>query len=140
MDKADVKHWQVLIVDNEPDNVSVAQMMLTFNGAVVRSARHGAEGLEVLREFTPTFILLDLSMPVMDGWEMLEKVRENPATAHIPTIALTAHAAGLDQEQALTEGFDGVIVKPFRIDTLIMEIQRCLVQSASIRVSTPANL
>jgi CheY-like chemotaxis protein len=79
-------------------------------------------------------------MPVMDGWQMLEKVRENPETAHIPTIALTAHADGLDQEQALAKGFDGIIVKPFRIDTLISEIQRCLVLSASTRANTPVKL
>ncbi len=124
--KANVSHWTVLIVDNEPDNIDVAQTILTFYGATVRTARHGLEGLEVLREFIPTVILLDLSMPVMDGWEMLEKIRENPAITHIPTIALTAHAAGLDQDQAIAKGFDGFIVKPFRIDSLISDIQRFL--------------
>lgn len=129
------KNWKILVVDNEPDNVSVAEMMLTFHGATVRSARHGAEGLIVLQEFTPTVILLDLSMPVMDGWEMLEKIRANPATARIPVIALTAHAAGVDQREALAKGFDGFIVKPFRIDAMIADIQRCLTHAEQVRMT-----
>jgi CheY-like chemotaxis protein len=121
-----VKNWVVLAVDNEQDNISVVEKVLSFEGAKVYTALNGVEGLEVLEIVTPTFILLDLSMPVMDGWEMLAKVRANPITAHLPVIALTAHAMDGDRDRALEAGFDGYIAKPFRINTLLNTIQASL--------------
>ena len=109
--------WTVLIVDDEPDNLGVAQKVLNFNGAKVHIAANGLEGLQVLETITPTFILLDLSMPEMDGWEMLKQVRSLDKLANIPIIALTAHAMSGDKERILEGGFDGYIAKPFRIPT-----------------------
>jgi len=122
----EIKDWTVLIVDDEPDNLGVAQKVLLFNGADVHIARNGLEGLTILNDITPTFILLDLSMPEMDGWEMFEKVRTMPNLLTVPVIALTAHAMAGDKERVLEAGFDGYISKPFRINTLLDEIQKCL--------------
>jgi len=121
----DVTSWVVLIVDDEPDNRTIAKKVLTFSGAQVFTASDGAEGLELLTTIAPSFILLDLSMPVMDGWEMCKQVRANPATQHIPLIALTAHAMSGDRERVLENGFDGYIAKPFRLSSFMAEILRC---------------
>lgn len=122
----DMHDWLVLIVDDEPDNVGVAQKVLSFNGAQVHVARNGREGLEKLEHLTPTFILLDLSMPEMDGWEMFERVRANPRITRLPVIALTAHAMAGDRERVIDAGFDGYIAKPFRIDSFLADIQAVL--------------
>ncbi len=121
-----MKTWSVLIVDDEPDNVGVAQKVLTFNGATVRVARNGVEGLKMLESFFPTFILLDLSMPEMDGWEMFRRVRQIDSLANTPIIALTAHAMSGDRERVMEAGFDGYIAKPFRIDSFLEDIGACL--------------
>jgi two-component system cell cycle response regulator DivK len=121
-----VRHWIVLAVDNEQDNLDVVAKVLSYEGAKVYTAMNGIEGLAVLETVTPTFILLDLSMPHMDGWDMLEKLRANPVIQHLPVIALTAHAMDGDRDRALEAGFDGYIAKPFRIHTLLSTIQNCL--------------
>jgi two-component system cell cycle response regulator DivK len=119
--------WKVLIVDDEPDNLMIPSEILRFHGAEVHTARDGVEGLKTLQHLTPTFILLDLSMPEMDGWQMHEQIRANPTTAAIPVIALTAHAMHQDRERVLAAGFDGYIAKPFYLATFWREIERCLV-------------
>jgi CheY-like chemotaxis protein len=121
-----VKNWIVLAVDNEQDNLDVVEKVLSYEGAKVYTAMNGIEGLAMLEIVTPTFVLLDLSMPVMDGWEMLEKLRANQVIKHLPVIALTAHAMDGDRDRALESGFDGYVTKPFRIGTLLAAIQACL--------------
>lgn len=127
------KQWTVLIVDDEPDNLGVAEKVLSFMGARVHTAQDGLEGMAILEHVTPTFILLDLSMPHLDGWQMIERLRADPLTASVPVIALTAHAMHGDKERALAAGFDGYIAKPFRIMTFFKEIQDCLRQVLEAR-------
>jgi len=122
----DMQDWVVLIVDDEPDNLGVAQKVLSYGGADVHIARNGLEGLAVLERIIPTFILLDLSMPEMDGWEMFEKTRANDGLKNVPIIALTAHAMAGDKERVLKAGFNGYIPKPFRINSFLDEIKRSL--------------
>lgn len=126
----DVSSWKVLLVEDDPDNLDVARQVLTFYGAQVYSAANGLEGLKLLDEVVPTFILLDLSMPNMDGWEMLRRVRANPRMAGVLVIALTAHAMNGDRERALKAGFDGYIIKPFMLSTFMGDIKRCLSEMA----------
>jgi CheY-like chemotaxis protein len=121
-----IQNWNVLIVDDEPDNVGVAQKILRYNGAEVQIAGNGIEGLALLETLTPTFILLDLSMPEMDGWEMFARMRELTRSKKIPVIALTAHAMSGDKEKVLNAGFNGYISKPFRIASFLEDINRCL--------------
>jgi CheY-like chemotaxis protein len=122
----DIKDWVVLIVDDEPDNVSVARKILNYNGAEVHIARNGVEGLALLTALKPTFILLDLSMPEMDGWEMFQRLRDDGELRYLPVIALTAHAMAGDKERILEAGFNGYIAKPFRLNSFLEEIQACL--------------
>lgn len=122
----DIQDWVVLIVDDEPDNLNVAQKVLSFGGADVHIARNGVEGLEKLSEIKPTFILLDLSMPEMDGWEMFRQARARDEFADMPIIALTAHAMQGDKERVIDAGFNGYIAKPFRINSFLDDIKQAL--------------
>jgi two-component system cell cycle response regulator DivK len=126
MDLNDVSTWSVLIVDDEPDNLEVVADTLEFYGASGRTATNGEEGLLVLESFMPDFILLDLSMPQMNGWEMRKRVKSNPQTQHLLVIALTAHAMAGDAERALEVGFDGYITKPVEIASLIDDLRGIL--------------
>ena len=119
--------WSVLIVDDEPDNIGVASKVLSFNGVLVYTATNGIEALEYVKKINNlTFILLDLSMPKMDGWETIKHLRADPVLRKIPVIALTAHAMAGDREKALEAGFDWYITKPFTIRTFLGEIKECL--------------
>jgi two-component system, cell cycle response regulator DivK len=120
------QEWTVLIVDDEPDNMRVAEKVLQYQGSTVHLAENGLEGLEKLQVVNPSFVLLDLSMPRMDGWEMYQKMRANPTTATIPIIALTAHAMESDRERAISVGFDGYITKPFRLTSFLEDIKTAL--------------
>jgi CheY-like chemotaxis protein len=122
----DRSSWIVLIVDDDRDNVGVPEQLLLHFGATIHIAEDGQAGLGILETTTPTFILLDLSMPRMDGWEMLVRLRADPRTAPIPVIALTAHAMPADEDRIIQAGFDGYIVKPFMFSTFFDEIARCL--------------
>lgn len=118
--------WTVLIVDDEPDNLMIPQEVLSFLGAKVYTAENGEQGMELLATIKPTFILLDLSMPKMDGWEMIKRIRAAPETAKTPVIALTAHAMSGDRERVLEIGFNSYISKPFWFEPFLEEIHRCL--------------
>lgn len=119
-------NWVVLVVDDEPDNIGVAEKILSFYGATVHVAHDGLEGLHLLETVTPTFILLDLSMPNMDGWEMLKEVRKDLRWLHVPVIALTAHAMAGDRDRVMDAGFDDYIAKPFHLTSFLEDIRRCM--------------
>jgi two-component system cell cycle response regulator DivK len=121
-----INDWTVLVVDDELDNLGVAKKVLSYGGATVHIAENGLEGLAVLQSVKPTFILLDLSMPEMDGWEMFKQARTMKDLHNTPIIALTAHAMAGDKEKVLDAGFNGYIAKPFRINSLLDEIRKCL--------------
>lgn len=108
-------NWRVLIIDDEPDNLMLAAITLEFNGAVVSTAPDGQSGIEQADTFQPTLILLDLSMPGLDGWEVFKRLRAKPEYDLIPIIALTANAMPDDAARVKDMGFDGYITKPFRV-------------------------
>lgn len=122
----DISHWTVLIIDDDRDNVRIPQLLLTHLGAVVYTASNGEEGLQVLETVIPTLVLIDLSMPVMDGWTTLKHIRSYQETAHLPVIAVTAHVMKGDQEDVLAAGFDGYIGKPYLINEFLAEIRQCV--------------
>jgi two-component system, cell cycle response regulator DivK len=118
--------WSVLLIDDEPDNLEVVAESLEFYGLTVRTAGNGKSALEILKDFTPTLILLDLSMPIMDGWETRMRIKSNPHTQHLPIVALSAHAMAGDKERALAAGFDGYLTKPINVPTLMDDIRAAL--------------
>ena len=127
MDWQDATTWRVLVVDDEPDNLEVVAETLEFRGAQVKTAQNGKVGLEVLQEFDANLILTDLSMPVMDGWQMRTRIKEAANERTIPIIALSAHAIAGDKERALDGGFDGYLTKPVSILTLLEDIRTAFV-------------
>jgi two-component system, cell cycle response regulator DivK len=117
----EISTWEVLVVDDEPDNLQLASDLLEFSGAKVFQAANGRQALEVFEQHKPNIVLLDLSMPEMDGWEVYRQLRARP-DGSLPIIALTAHAMPTDAEKVRAAGFDGYVSKPFRIHVLMGEI------------------
>ncbi|MBN1310488.1 MAG: response regulator [Anaerolineae bacterium] len=105
--------WEALIVDDNTDNLNIAAQLLSFQGTEVHTAQGGEAALRVLETVTPTFILLDLSMPGLDGWQTLEKIRADPKTASTPVIALTGHTMDEELSRIKEVGFNGHITKPY---------------------------
>ncbi|MBI5957276.1 MAG: response regulator [Chloroflexi bacterium] len=126
LDWNNVSNWHILLVEDEPDNLEVVSETLMFYGASVRTAQDGQQGLEQLENYTPDVILLDLSMPRMDGWKMVQILKEDPKTKAIPVVALTAHAMAGDRERTLGAGFDGYISKPISITTFLADLRKTL--------------
>lgn len=111
--KDQLKERVVLVVEDEPDSLEIAARLLKLAGATVLTAIDGRQGLAIAAEHRLDLILVDLSMPVMDGWEMQRELKNNPAMAGIPVIALTAHAMQNVKEQVMAAGFAAHISKPF---------------------------
>lgn len=118
----DLTDWRVIVVDDEPDNLGVLELVLNFSKAEVRTADSAAACLATLQDFTPTLMLIDIQMPEMSGYELLERIRANPRWNGIPAIAVTAHAMLGDAEKVMAGGFDGYIPKPITAITLVDEI------------------
>lgn len=104
--------WTVLIVDDEVDSLEVARRLITMAGAQTLTADSGRSALELLKHTSPHFILSDLSMPDMDGWELAHLLKRDRRTLEIPVIALTAHAMSGDRDRAIAAGFHNHIAKP----------------------------
>jgi len=117
-----LKGWDILLVDDEPENLDVAGRWLRLAGATVVTARNGKEGLERAHEMSPQLILADLTMPVMDGWEMQHDLQNDILMSHIPVIALTAHTQEGVKDRVLTAGFVDYITKPFKGQAFVMQV------------------
>lgn len=102
----------VLLVEDNEDNAIIYTTILRFGGFDVIEARDGIAGIEAARHHHPALILMDVSIPLMDGLEATRRIKSDPSTASIPVIALTAHALPSDQQRALEAGCDGYIPKP----------------------------
>ncbi|MBX3061863.1 MAG: response regulator [Anaerolineae bacterium] len=127
--------WVVLIVDDDPASLDIASIMLRHYGALVHTAVNGAAGLAKAQELLPRFILSDLSMPVMDGWEMIRRLKADPLTTSIPIIALTAHALMGDREKALLAGCHNYLSKPLTPSTFVRELLNVLVVIPELNLS-----
>lgn len=102
----------VLLVEDNEDNLVIYSTILRHSGYTVIEARDGQAGIEAAQRELPALILMDVSIPLIDGWEATRRLKADPATAHIPIIALTAHALASDQQKAVDAGCDGYIPKP----------------------------
>lgn len=109
----------ILIADDYDDNRELLRLMLTTDGYTIFEARDGRQALDVARERRPDLALIDLSMPLLDGWGLLKELRADGRTSSIPCVALTAFAGDHDRQRALAAGFDAYLSKPFRAKDLL---------------------
>jgi CheY-like chemotaxis protein len=118
----------ILIVDDEPSVRAMVHASINVRQARYRvvEAGNAAEALELARAHQPQLILLDVALPDHDGFWVCRSLKNNPATAHIPVIMLTAMSLPSDRQQAMEAGADGYIVKPFSPRALIEELDRRL--------------
>jgi len=119
--------WKVLVVDDEPDSIEVAKTLLELCGAEVMTANNGQDGFEKAKEQRPHFIVSDLSMPELSGWQMIEKLKLELSTTEIPVIALTAHAMDGDRNRAIAAGFHNFLTKPLEPETFVTDLLGLLV-------------
>jgi len=119
---------KVLYIEDNDDNVYMLKMRLELLDFEVLAAEDGEKGCEMAVTERPDIILMDLEMPVIDGWEATRRLKGNPQTQDIPIIALTAHALAGEREKAIAAGCDEFDTKPIEFDRLVATVRRLLAQ------------
>ena len=114
---------KVLYVEDNEDNIYMLKNRLSRKGYTVLIATDGAQGVAMAAAEQPELILMDLSLPVLDGWEATRQIKAAETTRHIPVIALSAHAMTGDRERALAAGCDDFDSKPIELDRLIRKME-----------------
>jgi len=117
---------RILIADDNAASRELLREVLELSGYEVVEAADGAQAVDGVREHKPDLVLVDIQMPVMDGYGVLKELRADPRTAETRVVALTAFAMQGDRERAQRAGFDGYITKPIEIATLRQEIRKFL--------------
>ncbi|WP_221031839.1 response regulator [Actomonas aquatica] len=108
---------RILLVEDNDSNVYLVRFLLERAGMEVLHAANGQEGVAMAQSEQPDLVVMDLQMPVMDGYEAARLLKANPATSDLPLIASSAYAQPHDEQKALDAGFSGYIAKPFEPDT-----------------------
>jgi len=122
---------KVLYVEDNDDNIYMLTHRLRRAGFTVAVATDGAAGVAMAASERPDVILMDLSLPVLDGWEATRRIKAAPETRHIPVIALTAHAMSGDREAALEAGCNDFDIKPVDLPRLLDKIRALAAREAS---------
>ena len=117
---------KILLVEDQEMNRDMLSRRLKKRGYDVSIAVDGAEGLDKARSEMPELILMDMSLPVIDGWEATRRLKADEATRSIPVVALTAHAMSTDREKALEAGCDAYETKPVELPRLLETIEKLL--------------
>ena len=121
----------ILVADDYEDNRELLRLMLEVAGYRIREARNGRECVEMARDELPDLILVDLSMPLLDGYGVLRELRGDERTRHIPLVAVTAFA-DTDRERALNSGFNAYLSKPFRSKDLLATVEHLLAPESRV--------
>jgi CheY-like chemotaxis protein len=117
---------KILLVEDNEMNRDMLSRRLSRNGYDIILAVNGQEGIDLALAQSPDLILMDMSLPVLDGWEATRRLKANAATAKIPVIALTAHAMIQDKEKAMAAGCDEFDTKPVELPRLLEKIKALL--------------
>ncbi len=117
---------KILLVEDNEMNRDMLSRRLARKGHEVVVGEDGQEGLDMATSEAPDIILMDMSLPVIDGWEATRRIKAAPETAGIPVIALTAHAMASDRQKALDAGCDDYDTKPVELDRLLGKIDALL--------------
>jgi two-component system, cell cycle response regulator DivK len=116
----------ILIAEDFEDARDLYKEYLEFSGFTVETASNGREAIQLALSLQPDLILMDASMPVLDGWQATRELKANPATKHIPVLALTAHAFDDARQEARSSGCDGFVTKPCLPDDLVAQVRATL--------------
>ncbi len=122
---------KILLVEDNEMNSDMLSRRLQRKGHEVLVAMDGAQGVELAQSENPDLILMDMSLPVLDGWEATQQIKASPETSGIPIIALTAHAMAGDREKCLEVGCDDYETKPVDFSRLLGKIQTLLENTVS---------
>jgi two-component system cell cycle response regulator DivK len=117
---------KILVVEDNEMNRDMLSRRLVRQGYEVLIAQDGARGVAIVSEQHPDLVLMDMSLPVVDGWEATRRLKSDPATKSVPVIALTAHAMAEDRDKALAAGCDDYDTKPIELPRLLEKITRLL--------------
>jgi CheY-like chemotaxis protein len=117
---------KILISEDNAVNRELLRELLEIRGYTVEEACDGEEALRMVRQSQPDLLLLDIGMPLLDGFAVVSKIRENPRLASLPVVAVTAYAMQGDQEKILNSGFNGYLSKPVNARALAEELERLL--------------
>jgi len=117
---------RILIVEDNEMNRNMLSRRLQKRGFEVCIAEDGQAGVDMTKELMPDVVLMDMSLPVLDGWQATRAIRSDPATVGVPIIALTAHAMPEDEGQALAAGCNDYDTKPIDLPRLLEKISNCL--------------
>ena len=115
---------RVLLVEDNDLNREMLSRRLTRAGLTIIPARDGQEALDLMRSEQPAVVLMDMNLPVLDGWTACRQARADENISHIPIIALTAHAMESDRQQALEAGCDDYATKPVDFPDLLLKIEK----------------
>jgi CheY-like chemotaxis protein len=126
---ATVAGTAVLVVDDDPDNLEMLAYTLSAEGATVRTASNAREALELLADWKPDVLLLDIEMPVTDGYELLSAIRSQAVLRNVPAVAVTALGYPSDKDRAFEAGFDAHMTKPFESAALVALIKALVAPS-----------
>jgi CheY-like chemotaxis protein len=117
---------RILIAEDNPVNRELLRELLEMQGYEIFEACNGQEALNMIEQNHPDLLVLDLGMPIMDGFATIKKIRADPAMAGLPVLAATAYAMRGDREKTFEAGFDGYLPKPINPTTLRQEIDRIM--------------
>lgn len=121
----------ILLAEDFEDARDLYRDYLEFSGFSVEVAKNGREAIDRALTLQPDLILMDASMPVLDGWQATRELKANPATKHIPVVALTAHAFDDARQEARSSGCDGFVTKPCLPDDLVEKVWETLDRESS---------
>jgi DNA-binding response OmpR family regulator len=121
---------KILIADDEPNIVISLEFLMQRNGFEVKTAGDGEEALRVVHEFRPDLILLDIMLPLKSGYEVCQKIRENPELSAVKVVMITAKGREIEVAKGLALGADAYITKPFSTQDLLDQVKRLLSDAA----------
>ncbi len=123
---------RLMLVDDDPNLILLVKDYLEFRGYEVTSASNGVEALEILEKEVPDLIVCDVMMPGMDGYTLVQHIRENPRTSWIPVLFLSAKGQSQDRVKGLNTGADVYLVKPFEPEELVAQVESSLKQASRL--------
>jgi CheY-like chemotaxis protein len=118
-----MNEWQVLVIEDEDDSMEFVQGLLEHHGIESVGVSTGEEALEALKTIQPTLIIVDLALPGLDGWQLLQRFKANPGLHNVPRVAITAYHTAELAEQAIEAGFHAYFAKPLDATSFVRELE-----------------